>query len=299
MLLHSYIGWFRQYKFKKFIEQNIKWSPLLEKRVLPEIENEYSLFITGSDQVWNYKLTQSDGAFFLDFVKAGNKKFSYAASFGIDEIPEDKNDMYRKYLKDFNLISVREVTGAKLVEKLTGAAVFVDLDPVFLLSITEWQELCSGFVAGKYILVYTVGSPVHSYQYAQNLSRKTGLKIINVKYRMSLRNQMENIGRCLYTVGPAEFVNLIGNAEYVVTNSFHATAFSIIFNKKFYVEVPAGLGSRITDLLSDLELGDRAFMKPALTEDNPIEWATINARLHQRREESLQHLHQIVEAADE
>lgn len=298
-ILHLYIRWKRNKKFKSFIKSNIQISHLIQKEYLSEQEEKYSIFITGSDQVWNYNITNFDGSYFLDFVKNDKKKCSYAASFGIATIPNDKKAIYNNYLKKFNVISVREETGAAMVHDLTGRHALVDLDPVFLLKSTEWDVLCRDTVPDKYILVYTVGTPINVYQYTKNLARKTGLKIINIRYSLSLRNKTDDIGTCLYTVGPDEFINYIRNAEIVVTNSFHATAFSIIFNKDFFCEIPDNLGSRITDLLADLKINGRDFYNVNLLPIRKINWEPINDRLTLRRKLSMSHLQEILASGNE
>ena len=300
MILNFYIRWQKKRKFEKFISNNLEISALIGKTELPLQEEKYSLFIAGSDQVWNYNITNSDGSYFLDFINDNRKKCSYAASFGISILPKDKMEMYSNYLKNFNAISVREKSGANLVNNIVGRTAVVDLDPVFLLSAREWEKLCckQEKISCKYILVYTVGAPDKVYQNAKNLRDKTGFKIINIKYNLSLRNKAGKIGDCLYTVGPEEFVNFLKNAEIIVTNSFHAVAFSIIFNKEFFVEINDNLSTRITDLLTSLNIDGRYFDDTISKKSNKIVWQPINDILESKKKSSIIHLKKILELSN-
>ena len=137
------IYYYKKNKFKSFIKKYIILTNPVTKDILKseEFNNKYDFFITGSDQVWNYEITNLDDAYFLNFVKDESKVKSYAASFGISCIPENLRLKYKNYLKRFSSILVREKTGAKLIENLIDKKVNIVLDPVLLLNKNEWNEI--------------------------------------------------------------------------------------------------------------------------------------------------------------
>lgn len=134
-------------------------------------------------------------------------------------------------MENFYHISVREKTGKEIIHKIMPDRddITVDVDPVFLLKRKEWQRFVAPFNQSPYIFIYTVGNPQNVYQYASKLASEKKINIINLRYAKSFRRRAEQIGQVIYDASPEEFVSLIGNAAYVVTNSFHATAFSLIF----------------------------------------------------------------------
>lgn len=282
--------------FDRFLARELITTGQVEKKDLKNLENEYDKFITGSDQVWNYLLTDSDGTYFLDFVRESRKKISYAASFGIDEIPSEKVAWYKEMLQGFGYISVREATGCNLVKKMIGRECMNDLDPVFLLDTSVWKRIMSRSVPKKkYIFVYMGGKEV--VQYAHKLANEKGLSIINVVYCKSFLHPEKNVGECRIDVSPEDFLAYLYYAEYIVTGSFHATVFSIIFNKQFKVRVPNMVGSRIKDLLEFTGLQQRAITMTCSVQDidMPVDWDTVNNVVAESRERSLVNLQRSIE----
>lgn len=282
--------------FGRFIDKELQKSRKVGKEDLPCLNDEYDKFITGSDQVWNYLLTDSDGAYFLDFVDDSRKRISYAASFGIGEIPADKVAWYKKMLRGFGYISVREATGGRVVKSVTGMDSVNDLDPVFLLRVSDWRKIMTpNTLEDKYIFLYMCDDA--ALQYAQKLADEKQLKIINVVYGKSLRHPEKNIGDCRIDVSPEDFLAYLYHAECVVTGSFHATAFSIIFNKQFMVGVPDKVGSRINDLLERTGLQQRVITSESSVQDMdiPIEWDGVNSIVAEGRSRSLANLQRSIE----
>lgn len=282
--------------FDRFLDKELRRSRKVKKEDLPQLEGEYDKFITGSDQVWNYLLTGSDGAYFLDFVGNSKKKLSYAASFGIGEIPAEKAAWYREMLQGFGYISVREATGGRLVKSIAGMDSVNDLDPVFLLDMPAWKKIMAGRVPEKkYVFTYMCNES--TLMYAQKLAAERGLKIINVVYSKSILHPEKNIGDCRIDVSPEDFLAYLYHAEYVVTGSFHATAFSIIFNKQFKVGVPDKIGSRISDLLERTGLQQRVITAGSSVQDMdaPIAWADVNSIVAEGRSRSLANLQRSIE----
>ena len=280
--------------FEEFRKNYMIISSPVVKENLGMIAEQYYKLITGSDQVWNYKLTASDGAYFLNFVPDRRKKLSYAASFGIGEIPTQKIDWYKANLIEFGHISVREKTGVDLVKKITGSTAVNDVDPVFLLGVNDWKYMMGArSESKKYVFCYMCDKM--SAAYAQRLASEKGLELINLIYGKSYRNPELNFGNCCIDLSPGEFLSYMYYADYVVTGSFHATAFSIIFNKQFVVSVPNNVGSRITDLLDMTELKGRV-LSTGTDIDGEINWERVNNIVAKARETSLKNLRESIEA---
>lgn len=278
----------RNQKFNAFIQENMKLSSLISKDKLVEIADYYDYYIVGSDQVWNPDITGDDSTYFFDFVIRNEKKLSYAASFGVSQWPKDNSISLGQVLKGFHHISVREKTGKEIIQSVLPDKkdITVDVDPVFLLKREEWQRFVMPSKHSPYVFVYTVGNPQNVYQYASNLASEKKVNIINLRYAKSFKKHNEQIGQVIYGASPEEFVSLIGNAAYVVTNSFHATAFSLIFKKEVFVEMPAGLSSRIKDLFSLVGLSHRTIDQKL----EPVNWQSVNENLAKAREQSIKDL---------
>lgn len=244
-------------KFKRFIIEKINISN--EKYTLNTISNandRYEKFIVGSDQVWNCNLTNFDKTYFLDFVNDDKKKNSYAASFGFSDVPKEKMKDYKELLKNYNLLSVREHTGKEIVNKLTNKESTITLDPVLLLSSKQWEEVMKKpKMTEKYILVYYLND-TSVFRYADKLSKVTGYNVVCIQN--SIKRPIK--AKYVNTSGPEEFLGLFMEAEYVITDSFHGTAFSIIFKKQFWTLLNTSKenkNSRITSLLKQLNLEER------------------------------------------
>lgn len=193
------------------------------------IENHYDYFVAGSDQVWNpcygHIVGKSDLLYFTD----SKKKISYAASFGIDKIPTDKAKLYAEALDDFKVISVREITGVKIVQKLIEKDATVVLDPTMLLPVEQWrkiQKVPQYMPKGRYALIYILGSATELFnQYVEKiLQHYDDIKLYDV-LKMNKKRRSP-------AIGPSEFLHLIDHAEIILTDSFHATVFSTIFHRQ-------------------------------------------------------------------
>lgn len=248
--LQNHINSRRYSKFDRFRNQYIHAYQYNEK----DLKN-FDAVICGSDQIWNLNLTKNDSGFFLDFVPG--KRISYAASFGVANLTDSQCAFCAKYLSTFSSIAVREPQGAELVSKISGKKADVVVDPVFLLNKNEWiAHFNLKENKKKYILVYLFNYTKDSCAFVERLKQKTGMDvyIIDGNIRPAIRG-----GRYFHTLAPVEWVSMIMNASYVVTNSFHCTAFSILFERTFF-EMPAAnemnTGSRITNLLDLCGLSD-------------------------------------------
>ena len=256
--IYSTVGYIcylpRRKKFKKFREMIPHTEPLNEKTIGNNGE-KYDKYIAGSDQVWSAKLTNYDGAYFLDFVKDNSKKYSYSASFGGSNIDETKAEWYKKLLGDFQSISVRENYGQELVERLSGKTSDIVLDPTLLLSEDEWLKVCDKKrVKGRYILVYQLGFSKQLIQAVKEVAKLTGLQVIYIPFPLGglVKSKLS------ISIGPSEWLALFKNADYVITDSYHGIIFSIIF-KRLFLGIVDGQhkNQRAISLLDMLGLQDR------------------------------------------
>lgn len=222
-------------------------------------------YIVGSDQVWNSEhIGGFDPAYFLDFVKPGPLKISYAASIGRDYILPIYHEQIKNSLKSFTSISVREKSAKKPVKALTKKEVDIVLDPTLLLPREEYNAIKTiPNIKGKYIFVYMMEHNPEVVAFANRVSTATGLPIVQRRPNKIFKNE---IASC-YTSAPGDFLGLIENAEYVITNSFHGTVFSIIYETPFVSLLHSNTGSRTVDLLKALNLESHLLYNPADFDD--------------------------------
>lgn len=299
--IHFFVRKKKNNNFKSFIDKHVDISEKVyfNHDDLLRANQLYDLFITGSDQVWNYNLTRFDKAYFLDFVAENHKKNSYAASFGFSTLPEKFNSTYTNLISTFNNISVRELSGNKIINKLIDMNVPIMMDPVFLLSRDEWNQYSSQTKYEDYILVYTVKKSNDLLLYANELSKKYKCKVIYISDKIIPKSNMKYIRGC----SPSTFLGLIRDAKYIVTNSFHGVAFSIIYNKQFQVEIPNATGTRIESLLNSLNLNNRIIKKQNNMDNfhqckEIINYSNINKIIALKKAESVEFLKHMAECVD-
>ena len=252
--------------FEKFLKEKIK---LTERRyfTIEDLRKDNEIFdicITGSDQVWNPAIVYSP-AYFLSFGSKNTKRISYAASFGQEKILKEYEEKVEEHLKNFDYISVREKSGINLVKKLSGKDATQVLDPVFLLSKDEWKKLENNIIKdfnleNGYILVYSMEKNPLIMETAEKLKKYLNKPIVIIHSSYGLKTQIEilrskNIN--IPVAGPQEFITLFANADCIVTNSFHGTAFSIVFDKPFLSVPHTTRNTRLQSILELLKLEKR------------------------------------------
>lgn len=249
-------------------------------RVLEKYGIDY--YIVGSDQVWNpyYEAREYE---FLTFAPK-EKRLSFAASIGADTIPEGAKWYFKKNLSDMKYLSVREERAAEIVKELTGRDADVTLDPTLLLDKADWECITKKpelYIEDKYICTYFLGEVPES---VKAFAKENGLPI----YALNSISTPE-----LYTLDPAEFLYMIQNASYVLTDSFHAVAFSIKFNKEFYVfdrkqDGVSSMFSRIETITKRFGLENRIQSRDSITEQKPIShWNEIEEELVAEKKRSM------------
>jgi len=249
----------RKVKYKKFINQHLKFTNKYTsiddlKKNPPEMD----CYISGSDQIWNKSILNGkfDDAYLLDFGDENIKKYTYAASMGIVGEDEDINYICEK-LKKFTAIGIREKSLYNHMKQYCADNLVITLDPVFLCNRNEWELIESKIkIEEPYILCYYLGQEETINNIAQEIYKKTGHKIINIS---AGRTRIDNVWKGYKSCSPDEFLAYIHHAEIIITNSFHATAFSIIYKKAFVCVPHSQTYSRMYDLLDAFNLKTRLY----------------------------------------
>ena len=295
-LLHYPIKARKDKLFNAFRERKLITSEPLDAGSIASIPDRYSLFVAGSDQVWNDRLSGLDPVYMMDFARE-EQRYSYACSFGFDTFPAGKEETYKKLLSGIRCISLRESSGVDMLAE-AGLKAQTDLDPTLLLNSEEWRAFSEApSRKDPYILVYTVSGDVHLLEYARELSKKTGCKVLYLNNQVRTNRDLTRIRYA----SPEEFVGWFANAEYVLTNSFHGTAFSIIFHRKFKVELETKkkYNVRSRDLLQNCGLSDCIFKNGSGDFLFHSDWEEPDRLLGAMREKSLSYLSMIADKAEE
>lgn len=279
----------KQKRFNDFDKKYLKFSPYYSTidYISPFLNERYDYFIAGSDQIWNPYFTFNYEFNFLTFAPK-HKRIAYAASFGVENIPDEKKSLFRDWLTDMEKISVREFSGQSIVKDLTGKEVPVLLDPTMLLTKEEWNEISKkpkwmSQDPNKYMLVYTLGN--EDTKVVIDKIKTTNKHYANCKVIL-LNNVTNGKGFC---ISPDEFIWLVAHASVILTDSFHGTVFSILFGKPFVElerkDTDVSMRTRLESLFQligiTFDTGEKVYSL------NQVEVETI---LQERRKEAVTYL---------
>ena len=250
-------------KFQSFLSRYVKLSSKHFSDI-DELEakcSRYDVIFSGSDQVWNPSFTKGkiDEVYLLNFGEGKYTKATYAASSGIMGNDEYLG-MLAHNIKDIPYISVREKSLAKsLNSKDSNLNVTRVIDPTLLIGADEWKkyESTAGVPKEKYILVYCLKQHEEIAQVLSVLKQKLEIPVVDLSPSQVSNEKQDTLNES--SCGPDEFLGFIDKAEFVITNSFHASVFSILFEKKFLTIPDDSTGSRMVDLLGDFMLMDRVY----------------------------------------
>lgn len=264
-------------------------------------EKDYSSVIVGSDQLWLPVNVVAD-YYTLNWVPEDVNKISFSTSFGVSVIPEKYKEAYKKFLNRINYLSTREVAGQKIIKDLTGRDATLVCDPTLLFNKVEWMSIQKEepIIKGKYIFCYFLGKNIEHRKFAERLKEKTGYKIVSLNHADEYVKYSDVFAdETPYDVGPAEFLNMIRNAEYVCTDSFHGTVFSLINNVKFFTfrrysnKSKVSTNSRIDSLLGIVNLKERLINGDEDVEkeiEKKIDFENVNMKLEEFRNTSKEFL---------
>lgn len=241
---------------------------------------EADIFITGSDQIWNCLFPNGkDPAFYLDFVPKKKVKASYAASFAGSTLDQEYHNMVKERLTYLDHISVRELSGLDILRKIGINKGKQVMDPVFLLDQDHWDKIAIEYYNDDYLFVYDFEGSEKIKKICLQIAKEHNLKIYSINCASSYIDE-----KFIYS-GPETFVSLIKHSKYVVSNSFHGTAFALLFEKDFVVvERSEGINARMTDLLGSLDIKERLLVQ--YNSLDPINYSRVNTRLGELKENS-------------
>ena len=293
----------RKEKFSEFKNQKFGFSSIVKSwdGLTKLCEEKYEHVVVGSDQLWRPANIAGD-FYTLNFVPNSVNKIAYATSFGLSEIRSNQKKKAQNFLNRIDHLSVREVSGAKIVNELTGRKIPVVFDPTLMLSQEEWGAfvLKTQIVEGKYVLCYFLGNNKEHRLFAKNLAKQSGCKVVGILHIAGYLAIDKNFyDEEPINIGPFEFLNLIKNAEYVCTDSFHGCVFSAIFNKRLFAfrrfksSNKMSTNVRITTLLSTIGLEKSLIYGFEPIDEQikiKIDYNMVNLKIDSKRKESLKYL---------
>lgn len=259
---------------------------------------DYDIYISGSDQIWNPDMPFENEPYLLSFVPKKKKCISYASSFGRNNLPEKFTKHYQNCLKRYSSISVREETGQFIVKKLIGKEPIVALDPTMLFGKDYWQTISiHPKIKPKYLFCFSLKNDSELVNFASEICKKKGLALVIISDKIYTYKGVQIINKP--DSGPKEWLGLIENAELIVTDSFHGTVFSAIFEKTFlsyikYDNSKTNSGTRIENLVSQLSL--EPYLIHNLNSINNtkldiIDYSDVNEKIEILRDLSKDYLH--------
>jgi len=228
----------RNERFNAFGKKRFRLSEEYSSKVDLSVKcrENYSAMLVGSDQLWLPGNIAAD-YYTLNFVSEEVNSIAYATSFGQSALPKDSAKKASIFLRRIKHIGVREESGQKLVKELTGRKVPVVCDPTLLFTGEEWMSIQKekAIFREPYILCYFLGNNPPHREFARKLKQETGCKIVALAHLDEyVKCDDEYADLTPYDVDPADFLNLIRNASYVCTDSFHCSAFSILYRRTFF-----------------------------------------------------------------
>lgn len=288
----------RKNKFYEFEGQIPHSERIYTLDTIESVVTEYDCFICGSDQIWNWKLA-FPYIYTLDFAPAEKNKIAYAASIASVDMPEKSRKRLEKGVSNLSSISVREKSALEIFSDEVGQRIKVVLDPTLLIDADEWRNVSRPLqIDEPYVFCYFLGTADEPRKAAKEIAKKMGLKIVTNPYILGYYTECDkDFGDIqLFNAGPQEFLSLIENASLVLTDSFHACAFSLQFQKNFYVFERKKVGTeksmhtRIKDFLDTFELADRLVsvenVASYIDNDFHIDYTVANKILVAEREKS-------------
>lgn len=255
------------------------------------------VYVTGSDQVWNSIYNEGlDARYYFEGFPSNAIKISYSSSIGKEALDEQEYREVQRMLGSYKAISVREASAKKLVESMGYEAVHL-LDPTFMLDKEDWKGYMSRrLVKSPYLLVYLPYN-VHDkgviYQSVRKIAKAKNLKVVAFSWDIRPERLAD---KTMYFANPGDFLSLMYYADYVMTNSFHGTAFSVNLNKQFWVYMPTGFGTRIKSILDLCNLQSRLLQPDEVISDDKlgqrIDFKNVNSILSVERQKTYDFLNE-------
>ncbi|WP_304152530.1 polysaccharide pyruvyl transferase family protein [Megamonas hypermegale] len=286
--------------FNRYWNENLNLTKRFysNEEIKKSLDFNYAAYCTGSDQVWNTHVSPNskgvDKVFYLDFVPEKAFCFSYAASFGMDSATPKEKIIIKDLLKKYKFISVREIAGLKILKEIGYEKAVQVLDPTLLLSKEEWINFSKPIKTPKhYILTYQLHKNHDMKKYIKKMACILNLPIVNISF--SWRGYLES-KYAAYGISPEQFLYLFNHADYVITDSFHATVFSIIFEKQFVSIYSDLFNNRIQNILEITGL-EKRHLKNYFDENliqETIDFYQAKKKLNIERKKSLDWLKKVL-----
>lgn len=249
------------------------------------------IYLTGSDQVWNFKHNEGyDGHYFFDGIEG--RKVAYASSIGMDTLTETESLQLRQALSQYEKISVREDKAVSLLKEIDIESVQL-MDPTLMLNREQWSKfITKQIIKEPYMLVYlpyNISDIEEIYKTVRKIARRKSIKVVTFSWTY---RPIKYADKTIYYASPGDFLSLMYYADYVVTNSFHGTAFSINLNKQFWVYAPSKYSSRVGSIIRLLGLDNRLIDEEIddKSVDNIIDYSLVNQLLDKERERAMEFL---------
>ena len=287
----------KDHKFSSFVKANLHETSVY--RTLKQLQDnppDCDIYISGSDQLWNSGLTDGrfDEAYFMKFGKESAGRMTYSVGTNFADLKDPVNTL-KELVKGIDFISIRENKWRSVIEEAAGGSIPIhnDLDPTLLLNADDYESVIPDMNKTEpYILTYSMPNDTQKQinNGARLLSQKLGIKVIDVNGNPNAMNKKAEDSRIC---GPDEFLWYVKNADYVLTNSFHGTAFSLIFKKQFMVIPHSATGYRATELLDKVGLTSRykKVTTDAVAEmTKTIDYAAVSDRFEELKSESVDFL---------
>ena len=294
----------RKESFLEFMNDIPHSRNIYSHETIQQCNSNYEIFICGGDQIWNGEMIGEDlDVYTLQFVNQGQKKISYSPSVAISHMSKQVEDCLGKGLLGIDRISVREKRSLDILKRLSDKKIEVVVDPVLLLTKSEWLEQSRPTkINGKYILCYLLGDSITQRKAVEIISKRLKLRIVTFPHIL-----VNNVRKCDlffgdikdYTSGPRQFLDLINNAEFVITDSFHACVFSMIFETPFIVfernkpSEKGNMNSRIYDFLEEYHLENQLVnVEKAmnLSRIPEVDYSFAHEHWFHRRNDSIEYL---------
>lgn len=294
----------RKESFLEFMNDIPHNRNIYSHETIQQCNSNYEMFICGGDQIWNGEMVGEHlDVYTLQFVNQGLKKIAYSPSVAISHMSKQVEDCLGKGLLGIDRISVREKRSLDILKRLSDKKIEVVVDPVLLLNKSEWLEQSRpAKINGKYILCYLLGDSITQRKAVEIISKRLKLRIVTFPHIL-----LNNVRKCDlffgdikdYTSGPRQFLDLINNAEFVITDSFHACVFSMIFETPFIVfernkpNEKGNMNSRIYDFLEEYHLENQLVnVEKAmnLSRIPEVDYSFANEHWFHRRNDSIEYL---------
>ena len=279
-------------KYKIFNKMRKTYLPLTKRYSnSKEMKNAFNneILCSGGDQLWGYMPNnQLDTAYYLDFANDTNKCISFSSSFGRYDFNDNEKEVISSNLKKYSFITVREESAVKYINNFNLDAKLV-LDPTLLVEKKLWHQLANDYKPKEdFVLVYKLRQDEKLNNLAERIANENGLKIIYITNTVFNKNSN---GKTLVNKKLSIVLSLFKNANYVVTDSFHATVLSIIFEKKFCTHLPGKTNARIIDFLDMLSISERIYYDVEFYSYNDeINYLKVNSILEEKKKIDLEYI---------